>query len=68
MWGQTHVRHILHTLKWPIYCYPESSTRSFFLDRMCGPKTRETKLDNRFFGFPFDRNINFNIYNEELVH
>ena len=67
MWGQTHVRHILYTLQYSslfiviLNLQPEV----FFLDRMCGPKTRETKLDNRFFGFPFDRNINFNIYNEE---
>ena len=24
----------------------------------------ETNLDDKFFGFPFDRNIDFNIYDE----
>ena len=34
----------------------------FCMIRMC--QVMETKLDDKFFGFPFDRNIDFNIYDE----
>ena len=33
--------------------------------RMC--QVMETKLDDKFFGFPFDRNIDFNIYDERYI-
>ena len=32
-----------------------------FFYRICGHKYLETKIDDRPFGFPFDRNVNFDI-------
>ena len=34
---------------------------------MCGPKSTERKLDVRHFGFPFDRKIDFDLFDEEWV-
>ena len=36
-----------------------------FFFRMCGPKSTERKLDDKHFGFPFDRKIDFDLFDEE---
>ena len=34
---------------------------------MCGHKNLETKIDSRPFGFPFDRDIDFDIHNNHKL-